>query len=385
MVLQTRKKRTRGRKSVKRGGSGAASGLSGSGAASSGSPTATNAILLATTASNPLGLVAATQTIVNKIQEPAVSTYVPPHIEDPPCHPSILPEARRTGTCLEPADIELIRKKWNESNATETIPRISTAVTRRKMGEVLSERCAHSDNPEYCWISQPFVGGEQVRLKHKFRIVAPESWKSDPTTWLDSNNIYGCLKQLSEAYPWFETIYPSPVDFDKRIYDEVYNGECVVNELCNLDTNRDLRKKGKTAYGVVFNLDPHDKPGSHWVALYINLGETGSLQPGANVASGSGLSGSLRPGAYYWDSYGIKAPARIKTLMKRIQEQEGGPSSFIIRENAIQHQKKGSECGIYSLYFITSLVEGRSFEDVTRNIVDDDTINRFRKVYFVSV
>lgn len=311
---------------------------------------------------DPLLFAATTQSIVNSIKEQPKSIYVPPHIEDPPCHPSILPEARKTGTCLEPADIEFLRVRWNEANPSMSLPPTNPGATRKRMAEVLRGRCTS----EYCWINESFVGGEGARLRRKFRIAAPETWKEDPTTWLDSNNIYGYLKQLTEVHPWFETIYPSPIDFDKRIYDKVYNGECVVNELCNLNVERDLKKRGKTAYGVVFNLDPHNKPGSHWVALYINIEERDGL----------------RPGAYYWDSYGIRAPSRIKTLMKRIQEQEGGPDKFILRENTMRHQKKGTECGMYSLYFITSLIEGRSFEDITKNIVYDDTINKFRSVYF---
>ena len=37
--------------------------------------------------------------------------------------------------------------------------------------------------------------------------------------------------------------------------------------------------------GIVFNLDPHDKPGSHWVSMYVDLNNGG---------------------IYYFDSYGYK-------------------------------------------------------------------------------
>ena len=36
--------------------------------------------------------------------------------------------------------------------------------------------------------------------------------------------------------------------------------------------NEEHNKNEKISqFGMVINLDPHDKPGSHWVALYTNF------------------------------------------------------------------------------------------------------------------
>lgn len=297
----------------------------------------------------------------------ATKKYRPPHLEErSSCHPSVKPmKIDNTESCLTETNIAKLGADWNKAHSKKLIPLDDATKTWKSMREVLKDRCT----TEYCWINQPFVSSAvRSELKKQFRPAAPASWETDSTEWLDSDNIYKMLMQLTEAYPYFTTIYPSPIDFDKKIYDSIYNGECVVNELCQLNVQRDLREKGKTAFGIVFNLDKHDEGGSHWVALYIDL---------------AGNSTRLA-GAYYWDSYGYQAPNRIKTLMKRIKNQEklNGNNSFVLEENTVRHQRKNSECGIYSLYFIASMLEGRTFEDITKNIVDDDTINQMRHVYF---
>jgi hypothetical protein len=55
--------------------------------------------------------------------------------------------------------------------------------------------------------------------------------------------------------------------------------------------------EGKNKVGIIFNLDEHWKPGSHWVAMY------GDLKKGE---------------AYYFDSYGISPEPRVRKLMRRV-------------------------------------------------------------------
>lgn len=294
------------------------------------------------------------------------SKYRPPHYNATPCHPSVKPiKIDNSESCLTPTQIIELGSEWNKAHPKKAVSINNAENTWKSMREVMKDRCTS----EYCWINQPYVSNDvKMKLKNQFRPAAPASWESNSTEWLDSDNIYKMLEQLAEAYPYFATIYPSPIDFDKKVYNSIYNGECVVNELCNLNVQRDLREKGKTAFGIVFNLDKHDESGSHWVALYIDL--TGNTH--------------RKAGAYYWDSYGFPAPKYIKILMKRIksQEQLNGNDDFVLEENTVRHQRKDSECGIYSLYFIASMLDGRTFEDITKNIVNDDTINQMRKVYF---
>ena len=51
--------------------------------------------------------------------------------------------------------------------------------------------------------------------------------------------------------------------------------------------------------------------------------------------------------------------------------------------NNIRHQFKNSECGVYSMHFIINLLEGKTFEDVTKNIIKDDDMLKNRDLYYV--
>ena len=132
--------------------------------------------------------------------------------------------------------------------------------------------------------------------------------------------------------------------------------------ICNINVKR-LYNQGYRKLGFVFNTDPHDKPGQHWIAMYCNLNK-----------------GEVN----YWDSYGIKPSNEVKRLARRIIDQAkkiGLNVKFNINKN--KHQYKNSECGVYSINFIVSQLEGNSFEDTVNNIIDDDNMWKKRRKYFV--
>ena len=72
-----------------------------------------------------------------------------------------------------------------------------------------------------------------------------------------------------------------------------------MDELCGLDLET-LYRNGKRKLGVVFNLDPHDMPGSHWVSMFVNMDNGG---------------------IYFFDSVGKFPGDEISNLMFRIREQ----------------------------------------------------------------
>ena len=60
-------------------------------------------------------------------------------------------------------------------------------------------------------------------------------------------------------------------------------------------------------------------------------------------------------------------------------------AAFDIRNNSIQHQKKNTECGVYSINFIIRLANGETFDDITKKITRDDDMNDCRTQYFNNV
>ena len=131
-----------------------------------------------------------------------------------------------------------------------------------------------------------------------FQFVLPsqnELWKTKPREWLDTFNILDVMEQYELTYPDFKFFGPVPIDFDLK---DKFN-KCVVSELCAIDLSR-LNNQGVKKIGVIFNLDKHNEPGSHWIGMYMDLTKN--------------LIG-------YWDSYGYKPPSEVCTLMKKLKQQ----------------------------------------------------------------
>jgi hypothetical protein len=199
----------------------------------------------------------------------------------------------------------------------------------------------------------------QKLIKKYFRPEKPSEWEKKQTTWLDSFNLEDVMNQYEEGYEDFEFIGPVPIDFDAPAGNVPFIssfGKCIVDELCKLDIN-DAKKKGTERIGIIFNLDKHDEPGSHWVCAFIDLDKSA---------------------AYYFDSYGYEPPAEIVTLLKRCKDQ-GCKNVYY---NDIRHQRKGSECGMYCLFVLICLLNGKDFLKICKDVIDDDTMNSFRNVIF---
>ena len=109
-----------------------------------------------------------------------------------------------------------------------------------------------------------------------------------------------------------------------------------------------------------FNLDPHFKDGSHWVAAFVDL------RPAARKV-------------YYFDSYGIEPPQQIAKFMRSLTLQD---SALELAYNARRFQFQGSECGMYSLYFIICMLEEENFKTFCHKPVPDGEMLRLRHWIF---
>ncbi|GAI07732.1 unnamed protein product, partial [marine sediment metagenome] len=174
-------------------------------------------------------------------------------------------------------------------------------------------------------------------LSDMFAPTSPEQWKKNPQEWLTTVDIQKVMSQWEKADKDFKFLGPSPIDYDTH---QVF-GECVWEEICKFDI-KDTIKKGKKKIGLIFNLDKHTQPGSHWVALYIDI-------PKEKI--------------YYFDSYGDDIPKQIHKFAKIVKQQGAGINmDFDIKINKKRHQYSESECGMYSLYFIIQLIHDTHFK-----------------------
>lgn len=88
---------------------------------------------------------------------------------------------------------------------------------------------------------------------------------------------------------------------------------------------------------TIVNLDSHQNPGTHWVALY------NSSKDLAHV--------------YYFDSFGMPPPKEVESYLRK--------SGKLIQYNTSQLQMLySSMCGYYCCYVLKELYRGKSFYDV---------------------
>lgn len=232
----------------------------------------------------------------------------------------------------------------------------------KEIHRLLSSYLGNVCDKESCWLKQTSAFGKmQSELTDSFAPESPPEWKKNPTEWLTSVDIMNVMKQYENAYKCFDFMGPSPIDFDTR---KLY-GECVWDELCNFSLADQIRS-GKTKIGMIFNTDPHNKPGQHWLSMFVDV---------------------KKQKISFFDSVGSKIPPKIMVLVKRIQEQGHQMTPPITMEfdqnYPTEHQYGTTECGVYSIFFIVHMLEDKITEKYLKTrILDDKYMQKFRKVYF---
>lgn len=261
-------------------------------------------------------------------------------------------------SCYTDESLYKLRNLWNTRHTDELI----TTNEPKEIWNKLNEHMKHICNKESCWLKQKFTSGKVDNdLKESFAPESPEEWKKNPNEWLSSMDIIKVMKQYEKAYKCFEFIGPSPIDYDtKKLY-----GECVWDELCHFNLS-DQIKKGKTKIGIIYNLDPHYKGGSHWVSLFINIKKKQIL---------------------FFDSSGDAIPDQIMKFVNNIIEQGHSLNpkiNFIFDQNhPVEHQYGDTECGIYSIFFIVHMLEDKITQHYLKtHILKDEYMQNFRKIYF---
>jgi hypothetical protein len=261
-------------------------------------------------------------------------------------------------TCYTDDSLYKLRNLWNSRHPDEVINTNEPKEIWNKLNNYMKDVC----NKESCWLKQNFTAGNvDNELKDSFAPESPLEWKTNPNEWLSSMDIIKVMKQYEKAYKCFEFIGPSPIDYDKK---KIY-GECVWDELCHFNLT-DQVKKGKTKIGIIFNLDPHYKSGSHWVSLFINIKKKQIL---------------------FFDSAGDPIPNQILKFVNTIIEQGNMMQPKIIfnfdQNHPIEHQYGDTECGVYSIFFIVHMLEDKITSHYLKtHILKDEYMQNFRKVFF---
>ena len=257
------------------------------------------------------------------------------NIESRVCHPRL----GRSPTCLPPEELTLLGRSLGAPGGLhgQGLRHWMTRKTRCKTDRCLIERVSLNSQKK------------AILLKQYFRPTRPDSWLSDPDEWLDSTNIEDVLRQYEEAYPEFKFYGTSPIDFgspDPYMNNSLIKRKCLKDDICKMSLQT-LTSQGKTKLGFVYNLDPSNKGGSHWIASFTDI-------PAHRT--------------YYFDSYGMKPPAEIARFMRSLTLQD---PLMKLRFNARRFQYSDTECGMFCIHFIVQMIKGMNFREFCRSVPKD--------------
>lgn len=269
-------------------------------------------------------------------------------------HSICSPEQNFGFTCYNKKSLYKLKSLWNKRHPEQPIKSNNV----RDIWQQLKDYQLSTCQTEACWLNQEFIkyNLDKQLLNYTFAPKAPSTWKKNPNEWLSSIDISKVMKQYENKYSNFKFIGPSPIDFNTKIN----NKNCVWPELCNFNLLNIIKNK-KDNIGIIFNLDPHYKSGSHWVALYISIPYNCII---------------------YWDSVAEKEPPEINRFVKKIQMQANTLNkSFKYYKNTVEHQKLNTECGIYCIYFLTSQLRNGK-PHLFDKPISDKKITMFRKYFF---
>lgn len=317
------------------------------------------------------------------------------------CAPNNMDAKVEPGSCFSTKDIMDIKKAVNERNHRIILTANDAHGIYNQFRVHFGKMC--SRGKERCWLKK--AGLTETHYKRIFNNLKPEQpdeWKKNPHTWLSNFDIEAVLRD----YEWLDEDETKPSDFvllgptPINIYDKRH-GHCVEDSLCHLKLDHIYNNKPylgfhgfrghgpkKTKIGIVFNTDKDNEDGEHWISLFVDLGP--------------------QPFILFFDSTGNDPPPEVVKLIADIQKQAMTrlkkrfvmkPSSDVrpkaIIENEVQHQSKNTECGIYALFFLITMLTGRNLlngramtvqqriDFFTQDVVlEDDFIAKFRDVLF---
>lgn len=273
--------------------------------------------------------------------------------------------AKSSQSCLLLRDLKAIASDLNKAlPKSKRIKPGSHAAMHKQLNDVLYDKC---QSKEFCWIQQDFLHPtKRAMLEKAFRPVKPRSWYENSRTWLNTFDILNVMEQYEALYKSFKFMGVHPIDFQKT-YD---NGRCIGESLCTFNIAQ-LLKQGKTHFGMVLNQDYHHQSGSHWVAIYCNLDPK-----------------KKNFGIFYYDSVANEAQQEVIEFFKEIKEQVKSvlpkdAKKFKVEYNKVQKQFKNTECGMFSIIFLTQCVKQKyDFNFITKNMFNDDQVNHVRNIIY---
>ena len=199
-------------------------------------------------------------------------------------------------------------------------------------------------------------------LNENFKVRGP----SDTRRWLSNMDIDKTLEQWAVHFPKFFNCHFACVDFmdydselSKINLAQVYKGEMM--QL--IHNNRTTRQCD--TFACIVNTDTHFGGGIHWVTIFVDMREAHST-------------------IEFFDSTGNPPPDEIIKWGHKAESQlqSINQSAKFIPVTRAKHQRKDTECGVYSLFYVRSRLEGIPYIRFMKDLISDDEVVKFRKLCF---
>lgn len=195
---------------------------------------------------------------------------------------------------------------------------------------------------EHEWINLPFIDliPPEIRNEIEHFTFKPKG-PSKPEGWLSTSNIDQVIKQYIKKYKQgnenFVFLGAQPSD---------------ISRVTTVDWNGLLKKD---SIAIVFNTDKHNKPGKHWLAVYID---------------------NIHKTIEYFDSLGNPPNKYITEFLHHFK-------GYDLTVNSIEFQKGGSQCGVYATWFIIEKIKNKTFNEILALVLTDEFMRNYRHDIFI--
>lgn len=299
-----------------------------------------------------------------------------PKDEDAKCAPSKTYD-NDAKTCFTLEQLVAMAQSYNK-----TIPTNKIKITNDKkdMLRQLINKLEKACNEQVCLLRQPYVRQlKDLDILYNTFLPHGPSYKHQ---WLSTSDINQVMVQYSEKYKDFMFFGALPIDF-KEIKEPI-SYENFFGVLSN------LYKDGKYRIGYVFNLDRHDQPGSHWVALFADLKRNqvyffDSAEDHSTRKPKKEITSFMKTFAIWCYYHNIKKQPPSAALCKDtfFAPEKNDVEKYVdVRYNKVQHQYGNSECGVYAINFIVRMLSGDDYDTIVNTPISDNTMNQYRTKIF---
>jgi hypothetical protein len=204
---------------------------------------------------------------------------------------------------------------------------------------------------------EPELGPQQVHaeLTTHFKLEGPTDNK-----WLSNYNVDGVMKQFAAKFPGFY-----PYNFHMANFSEYsFHDGRVKAEPDTLHTTPvvSLLQKYKT-FGCIINTGTYQSRGEHWMALFVD-------------------TRNIPYTIEFFNSSGGGPRSYAKWLSSTQNDLSTIAPTEIVRCDVIRHQQSMSECGLYSLFYIYSRLNGVPYSYFQSVPIPDKFMFEFRNHLF---